>query len=370
MLTDLFARLKLPNIDWIETLYGWLERSDLADAGWLDTLEDRAQGATVQLQEAAEAILRYTADYGHATPQNRLTLAGLGALLREVQGEIASAENGGGLNRLQNSVDLLLDAARRQARPEPDAPPNGEAVVLLHGLGRSKLSMMWLDQNLTHAGYTVHNIDYPSTQYPIEYLASNLIAPLLPAIAESAEKIHFVTHSMGGIITRYILHHHPPALSGRVVMLSPPNQGSEMVDLLANNPLFHAVCGPAGLQLGTGESALPHCIGPAGGREIGIIVGNRSVDPVSSRLIPGDNDGKVSVTRAQLEGMTDFLVLPHSHTFIMHSATVIGQTLHFLKFGRFDHAAARTRYGDLFPQQTATPQPDPALRLAADSKNA
>ena len=148
------------------------------------------------------------------------------------------------------------------------------------------------------------------------------------------DRVHFVTHSMGGILVRFYLANHRLVNLGRVVMLSPPNQGSETVDKLANMPGFGWLNGPAGQQLGTDENSLPNRLGPAD-FELGIITGNRSINLILSTMIPGPDDGKVAVERAKLAGMADFLVVPHSHPFIMKKPLVIEQTQFFLEHGRF-----------------------------------
>jgi hypothetical protein len=123
---------------------------------------------------------------------------------------------------------------------------------------------------------------------------------------------------------------------GRVVMLSPPNQGTEIVDRLGELWLFKFMEGPAAGQLGTGSGSLPRRLGPAP-FEVGVITGTRSINLLLSILIPGIDDGKVAVDRARLDGMADFLTVPVSHPFIMRSARVIEQTLHFLRHGSFAH---------------------------------
>lgn len=332
---DLLTGWESPQRDWIDAVYKRLEQSGLVDRDWLTEWGDRAQDVTLHLREAAEAIVRYTADT--RAPAANLGVTQLTALSRLVQQAAAAPPRPGAADRLSVAVDMLIEAAERQNRRTPAAAPTREHVVLLHGLGRGKLSMLRLEQNLINRGYTVSNIDYPSTQHPIEYLAEYSVAPLIAEECPStAERLHFITHSMGGIVARYLLAKRPPDLPGRVVMLSPPNQGSEVVDLFRDNPLFEALYGPAGRQLGTTAESLPLQLGPVP-REVGVITGSRSVDPVFSLLIPGSNDGKVSIARSQLDGMADFLILPHSHTFIMHSPQVIEQALYFLRHGRFQH---------------------------------
>jgi len=207
-------------------------------------------------------------------------------------------------------------------------------IILLHGLSRSSTSMKSLEKHLSNYGFKVININYPSTKYPIEELVEQIAEQLKQKDIESANQIHFVTHSMGGIITRLYLKKTPPKNLGRVVMLSPPNQGSELVDTFKNNVLFKWINGPAGQQLSTEPTSVPNQLG-AVKFELGVIMGNSTLNPLYSFLIPGEDDGKVSVERAQVEGMSDFLVLPHSHTFIMNSNEVISQVIYFLENGLF-----------------------------------
>ncbi len=188
---------------------------------------------------------------------------------------------------------------------------------------------------LNHKGYHTLNPGYASRSASIEQLGRAVIPEAVDACRSSnAGTIHFVTHSMGAILVRWYLKHHPMADLGRVVMLSPPNQGSELVDRLKQFTFFHWLNGPAGQQLGTDSKSLPQRLGPVD-YEAGIITGDRSVNPMLSRLLPGKNDGKVSVERTKVEGMTDFKVLHLPHPLIMYSPTVFQQIHSFLSQGRF-----------------------------------
>ena len=210
---------------------------------------------------------------------------------------------------------------------------DSEAIILLHGLARTGRSMNKAAKLLAAYGYKTVNVDYPSRSADIGILAQKYITQALKQ-CEGVQKIHFLTHSMGGILLRYFLANQTIDKLGRVVMLAPPNQGSEVVDKLGNWKLFYILNGPAGLQLGTGNDSVPNRLGPVA-FQVGIIAGNKTVNLLLSRLIPGVNDGKVSVSRAQVEGMKDFIVMPYSHTFIMQRDAVIKQALHFIQQGTF-----------------------------------
>lgn len=210
-----------------------------------------------------------------------------------------------------------------------------ECVILLHGLARTSNSMKNMEENLNSHGYVVVNIGYPSRSHKIAKLSSEHIPEaLVKCVQFEAEKIHFVTHSMGGILIRYYLSQHSIVNLGRVVMLSPPNQGSEVVDTLKHIPGFYLLNGPAGQQLGTDSASVPLSLGAAD-FDLGIITGDASINLLLSLIIPGDDDGKVSIERAKLKGMQDFLVLPYSHPFIMKRKPVLQQVSHYLHHGSF-----------------------------------
>lgn len=209
-------------------------------------------------------------------------------------------------------------------------------VILLHGLGRTNRSMSALASYLSNRGFNVLNINYPSRHHPIEELIKHVQDQIEKHEIQSAHRLHFVTHSLGGILTRFYLKNNPLQNLGRVVMISPPNQGSELVDALKNRPIFQLITGPAGQQLGTEASSIPNQLG-AVNFELGVITGNRSFNPLYSFMIPGSDDGKVAVERAKVAGMTDFLVVPYTHTFIMQRRRVMEQVVYFLNWGKFQH---------------------------------
>ncbi len=274
--------------------------------------------------------------------------------------------------------------------------PKGQPVVLLHGLARSAGSMEKMAAQLASAGYAVCNIDYPSRKYRIEVLAKDYVAPAIRrCFPKPTAPIAFVTHSMGGIVLRQLAATNALPSIGRAVMLSPPNQGSAVVDRLGGLAPFRWLNGPAGAQLATvgantvgarralpqqadvvgaghalpqqpnairarhalpqqanvvgARHALPQQANVVGARhalplleqlgpapfELGIITGTRSINLLLSLLLTGPNDGKVTVESAQLQGMKAFLTVPVSHPFIMQNHAVMAETLYFLQHGTF-----------------------------------
>ena len=214
-----------------------------------------------------------------------------------------------------------------------------DCVVLLHGLMRGPASMSKMQTELDEAGFIAVNIEYPSRDHSIEELADMAVPDGLVACREhdGIERIHFVTHSLGGILVRQFLSTNDIPELGRVVMLGPPNQGSLAADEMVNVPGFDWLNGPAGKQLGKGEESVPLKLGPAD-FELGIIAGNRTIDPITSAVLPNPDDGRVSVEDTKLEGMTDFVVVEHSHAFMMRMQRTIDLTIAFLKNGTFSAA--------------------------------
>lgn len=255
------------------------------------------------------------------------------------------------------AMPLLAMAAQGPAPREDSAPVAGAAdqpvVVILHGLGRSASSMDRMARALRGKGYRVCNIPYPSRKHSIGRLAAEFVAPaIVRCDPDPSRPVHFVTHSLGGIIVRELARTGLVRNFGRVVMLGPPNHGSEVVDAIGDWQLFAMVNGPAGAELGTSPYSTPRQLGPAAFQP-GIIAGNRSINWINSMLIPGVDDGKVSLESAKLEGMRDFVIVKSSHPLLMNNRTAIAQTLRFLASGCFSHGPEPVTSGAAAP----TPAP-------------
>ena len=219
------------------------------------------------------------------------------------------------------------------------APDSRETVVLLHGVAMPSLVMARVAGTLRRAGYRVVNVGYPSRTMPIREIAAKYLPEQLQRHGiERAGRVHFVTHSMGGLVLRLYLQEHRPENLGRVVLLGPPNHGSAAADYAAKHWLFRRVAGVNLSALGTGVRSVAPTL-PAADFDLGIIAGTKSFHGLFARALHGVNDGAVTVESAKLGGMRDFLAVPHSHTLMLWRADVLAQVLAFLRDGRFTRAA-------------------------------
>jgi len=238
-------------------------------------------------------------------------------------------------NEKDRSTDTAQDSSTNSVQ---DSSNNSvqDCVIVLHGLGRTAFSMRKIANTLSD-DYQVINDSYPSRKYDIASLAKIAIDPALKS-CKSAPRIHFVTHSLGGILVRQYLSQYPIENLGHVVMLGPPNQGSEVVDYFQSyavpNWFFSKVNGPAGKQLGTKSDSRPIELG-AVDFSLGVIAGTVSYNPLFSNTIDDQDDGKVSVSSTKIEGMSDHLILPINHTTMMNDDVAIMQIKHYLQHGAF-----------------------------------
>ena len=216
-----------------------------------------------------------------------------------------------------------------------DSVPSKDYIVIVHGLARTYRSMRSLTKFLKAQGYSVLNVSYPSTRASLESLVEHITEQVVDFNQNPQRKIHFVGYSLGGLLTRGVIRQHRPPNLGRVVQLAPPNQGSEVADFWKNNFLFKWIFGPAGQDLGAQEKSFARILGPVD-FELGVIAGNRTWDPISSAMIQGPNDGKVSVESTRVPGLTEHLIIPATHTFIIYNREAWNQTVHFLERGKFN----------------------------------
>jgi pimeloyl-ACP methyl ester carboxylesterase len=219
--------------------------------------------------------------------------------------------------------------------PTPSRRPS-EGVVFLHGISRTFRSFIKMQLAIEAAGFATRNVGYPSRQKALSALADDIHPAITPFVEANEGCTHFVCHSMGGLLARAYLARHRPSRLGRVVMLGTPNGGSEIADRLRGFLPYRLFFGPAGQQLVTSRDAATEALLPRVDYPLGIIAGNRTLDPISSTLLlPGPNDGRVTVASTKLDSMTDHLVIPASHALMIRNPQAINQTIAFLRDGRF-----------------------------------
>jgi pimeloyl-ACP methyl ester carboxylesterase len=210
-----------------------------------------------------------------------------------------------------------------------------ECVVLLHGLMRTSQSMQGIEERLADAGFAVVNISYASRSASIDELANDAVARGLAACeTQEPTKTHFVTHSLGGILVRQYFAEQSYERLGHVVMLGPPNNGSEIVDFMKNVPGYNQLYGPSSAQLGTDADSTPVQLGSVD-FDLGVIAGKSTVNPLFTLVIPGPDDGKVSVASTYVDGLHEHIVMPVTHTWMMYNKDVIDQVVHYLIRGEF-----------------------------------
>lgn len=211
-----------------------------------------------------------------------------------------------------------------------------EYVVVLHGIARSSDHMKDVEIELLRNRFQVINVDYSSTDLPLDKLVDEVQLIINEQLPDEHEQVHFVGYSMGGVVARGVVAKYRPERLGRVVMLGTPNQGSEVADTFADSWLYKSVYGPAGQELTTDNADVLHAKFGAVNYPLGIVAGNGSVDPVSSVLIPGDDDGKVSIESTRIKGMTDHIVVGASHPFLPQNVDALKQMVYFLRYGEFN----------------------------------
>ena len=217
-----------------------------------------------------------------------------------------------------------------------------DCVILLHGLGRTSFSMSSIASYLKKSNYIVINQHYPTTKKSVRDLADENVDSMVNECQKlKPAKIHFVTHSLGGIVLRTYLLDNKIHNLGRIVMLAPPNHGSQLADIFHHNILYQIFAGPAGQEITTKQPDLVKLNKPVK-YQVGVIAGNFNFSPFTRVIFHEDNDGKVAVSSTRLAGMKDFIVLPVSHMFMMRNKLVIKEIGYFLEKGSFDKELVKT----------------------------
>lgn len=213
---------------------------------------------------------------------------------------------------------------------------NRETVVLLHGLGRSSTAMWLLASRIEDAGYNVQRIDYDSFRTSPEQIIKSVEQDLAACCNPETGKVHFVGHSLGGLIIRAYLDRHPEADPGRVVLIGTPNHGTDFVDNHKDR-WWMQLAGETALSLGTDINSFPNSL-PVPDYSVGVIAAFRP-DSMEQDGIPGADDGLVPVHSTFLKGMSDFLLVETGHSAMRYDKTIAEQTIYYLRYGHFLHSA-------------------------------
>ncbi len=252
-----------------------------------------------------------------------------------------------GVRHAWGNYSFCLQKLNEYKEQQKLQPQRGRAVVLLHGLGRSRTSMEKLAKKLrAETDFVVYNFEYASTRDEVAAHAkalNNMLANL-----EGVSEINFVGHSLGNIVIRHLLADQIQNSNNRqidprfkrIVMLGPPNNGAQLARRFKELGLFHLVWGHSGKQLSLGWEELEKRLATPP-IEFGIIAGGGAGKGATNPLVTGDDDLVVSVEETRLSGASDFLLVRAAHTFMMNEKSVMAATLRYLQHGFFVAADRR-----------------------------
>jgi pimeloyl-ACP methyl ester carboxylesterase len=201
-------------------------------------------------------------------------------------------------------------------------------VIFLHGIWMTGLDMAVLRRRVRARGFATRQFSYPSLRLGPRANAARLQRWLAGI---EADTVHFVAHSLGGLVLRWLFQDFPNQRPGRVVTLGTPHAGSRVAAEIDRLPGMRRLLG-ASLMQGLRGDVPPW----TGAREIGVIAGTRGfgIGRICTRLTP-PHDGTVEVAETRLPGMTDFTPVPASHLGLLYSAAAARQVCAFLADGRF-----------------------------------
>lgn len=232
---------------------------------------------------------------------------------------------------------MQLSGCSSLAANSPKYQPSDELVVLAHGLGRSDWAMWRFAQKLEDANYKVCRLDYSSIGKSVEAVKEQTTMQINACIV-GAPKVHFVGHSLGGLVVRSYLQNNLQSLQanqlGEVVLMGTPNKGSELADHLSESWLMQ-LGGGVSQALVTGSNSFGNQIKELD-VNIGVIAGTQS-SGLTSKHFSGENDGLVSVESTKLNSMSDFITIEVGHSQMRYNQEVAEQTVHFLQKGTFEH---------------------------------
>lgn len=235
-------------------------------------------------------------------------------------------------------LSWVFSSSTLSAAPASDSLRNaqmGDYVVVIHGLGWFRDTLKPTVKYLNQRGYTPVRFTYDSRSPLLEMeLVERIDTLIREQCPDPKRRIHFVAHSMGCIVTRLYLKHRQPKRLGRVVLLTPPNQGTELADLVGRSELLKEFFGKGASDLGTHAASLPNSL-PAATYAPGIIMGNRSMFAPLSWYLQGPDDGVIRVERGKMPGMGGFIVVPSTHTRLPGASGALREMDHYLQTGKF-----------------------------------
>jgi pimeloyl-ACP methyl ester carboxylesterase len=227
---------------------------------------------------------------------------------------------------------LVLPICAAQGVAAADQGAARETVVLLHGLGRTRAAMWPLAARIEKAGFDVVRIGYDSLRLAPEQILAEVSPQIDACCANLPQPVHFVGHSLGGLMIRAYLAGHEVRSLGRVVLIATPNSGTPLVDAYGD-AWWMDLAGPTAKSLGTGLDSFPNSL-PKPDYPVGVIAGVREYRLLED-LIPGEHDGLVPLESTRIDGMVDFITVDSNHAFLRYSQEVARQTIAFLRTGRF-----------------------------------
>ena len=238
------------------------------------------------------------------------------------------------------AAGLLTVGCVQPASVEVAPNPTADTVVLLHGLGRSASAMSQLAERLEVFGFNVVSVDYDSLKRSPDEILHD-VASQIDACCDQQRghtnkgRIHFVGHSLGGLLARAYLEENSPPNLGHVVAIGSPAKGTPIVDRYRGRWWFELL-GPMANSLGTDQGSFAATLGKPT-YPLGVIAGSRQRD--NDDLLPGEDDGLVTVKSTRVDGMTDFLKVNAGHADLRYSEDVARQTALFLRTGKFAQPA-------------------------------